>query len=112
MLQKALGGMQTEGEKDRFRQLLEFVRIGCCISPHANMFFSDTLRPLFQMCGSDKHQYGAHQYGYTYDALFRRFKYKQLSFLNRAYVMEIVLRRVLECGKPISHSRLLLGAIY
>ena len=72
-----------KAEKDRFRQLLEFVRYRLLyLASYVICFFPISLRLLFQMCGSDKHQYGAHQYGYTYDALFWRFKYKRIKLLE------------------------------
>jgi hypothetical protein len=35
-----------------------------------------------RLCLSDKHQPGVHQYGHTYNALFRQFKYKPIKFLE------------------------------
>jgi hypothetical protein len=80
MLKKAVGwGHKSEAEKDR----LEFLRyrllylVSCAIC-----FFPIPIRFLLQMCGSDKHQRDAHQYGDTYDTLLRRSKYKRIKLLE------------------------------
>src|SRR5262245_24612177 len=74
---------KTEVEKDHFLQRVEFVRYHLlCLVSYAICFFPIPLRFLLQMCGSDKHQSGAHQYGHTYDALFRRFKYRRIKLLE------------------------------
>src|SRR5262245_24734187 len=58
----------------RYR-LLRFVSYVIC-------FFPIPLRLLLQISLSDKHQPCDHQYGYTYDALFRRFKYRRIKLLE------------------------------
>jgi len=84
MLQKAIRwNHKSEAEKVRFLQRFEFVRYRLLyLASYAICFLPIPLRFLFQICGSDKHQCGVHQYGYTYDALLRRFKYKRIKLLE------------------------------
>jgi len=84
MLQKAFRwNHKSKAEKDRFLQRFELVRYRLLyLATYVICFFPIPLRFLFQICGSDKHQYGVHQYGYTYDALLRRFKYKRIKLLE------------------------------
>ena len=44
--------------------------------------FPIPLRLILSACLSDKHQAGEHQYGNTYGALFRRFKYRPITLLE------------------------------
>jgi hypothetical protein len=74
---------KSEAEKDRFLQRFEFVRYRLFyFFSYVICFFPIPLRLLLQVCGSDKHQCHAHQYGHTYDALLRRFKYKRIKLLE------------------------------
>jgi hypothetical protein len=74
---------KSQAEKDRFLHRFETLRYRLLsLGSYVICFFPIPLRLLLQICLSDKHQINEHHYGYTYDALFRRFKYRRIKLLE------------------------------
>ena len=80
-LLKKLLGWEQRTEPDKRKLALRRYRLTyaasflACLLPLPLTF-------LLRVCMSDKHQPHEHQYGHTYDSLFRRFKYKAIKLLE------------------------------
>jgi hypothetical protein len=84
LLKKMVGWEQrNEPEKAAFFQRFEFLRYRLVyLVSFLLCFFPIPLAFLLRVCLSDKQQPFEHDYGHTYGALFRRFKYRPIKLLE------------------------------